>query len=252
MTERHRRYVDQITRESSEYLARLVAENDRLRGIIAEMETEKARAETALREALSEMRSRESSETSLRRRLEEIEKESRGFADRYLQIEEQNANLANLYVASYQLHVTFERQAVLAAIKEIVINFIGSEELAIYEMSHDRRELVLIDSFGVDTAPLRRVSIGFGLIGSVARSGEMYVISSRTNQAATDPTVTAAIPLKVDGHIVGLLAIFRLLPQKDSLQPIDFELFDLLASHGATALFCTAAFEKAKLRGDAS
>jgi len=251
MTDRHRRYIDQITRESSEYLQQLLAENDRLRSIIGELETEKTRAEASLREALSEMRVRESSEDSLRRRLEQTELESRAFADRYLQIEQQNANLANLYVASYQLHVTFDRQAVLGVIKEIVINLIGSEELAIYELSPDRRELLMIDSFGLDAATMIRLPVGLGLIGDVARSGEMFVVPSRQDMAAGEK-VTAAIPLKVDGHIVGVLAIFRLLPQKDSLQPLDFELFDLLAAHAATALFCTAAFEQAKLRGDAA
>ncbi len=250
MTEGHRRYVDQVTRQSAEYTQQLLSENDRLRSIIATLEVEKAQAEAALRAAHSEMKGREASEAALRRRLEEIEQESSAFANRYLEIEQQNANLANLYVASYQLHVTFDREAVLAAIKEIVINLIGSEELAIFEKAGD--ELLLIDSFGVENSSLRRVEIGSGLIGGVARSGERYVLSGRPNDGLSDLPVTAVIPLEVDGHLVGLLAIFRLLPQKESLQPIDFELFDLLASHGATALFCTAAYEKIKTVGDPS
>ena len=35
------------------------------------------------------------------------------------------------------------------------------------------------------------------------------------------------------------IAIFGLLPQKQELAPVDYELFDLLATHAATALFCT-------------
>ncbi|MCU1350031.1 MAG: hypothetical protein JWO56_3061, partial [Acidobacteria bacterium] len=35
------------------------------------------------------------------------------------------------------------------------------------------------------------------------------------------------------------IAIFTLLPQKPGLEPVDIELFDLLASHAASALYVT-------------
>src|SRR4051795_8178860 len=82
--------------------------------------------------------------------LSEIQDESRKAAERYVEVEQQNTNLANLYVASYQLNGTLDRERVIAAVQEIVINLIGSEELAIWEVEEELNALSLIGSFGID------------------------------------------------------------------------------------------------------
>jgi hypothetical protein len=46
--------------------------------------------------------------------------------------------------------------------------------------------------------------------------------------------------LKLDGRVTGALALFRLLPHKGGYQPLDNELFDLLATQAAVALYCTS------------
>jgi hypothetical protein len=43
--------------------------------------------------------------------------------------------------------------------------------------------------------------------------------------------------LILDGEVTGAIAVFRLLGQKQGLEDIDLQLFDLLASHAATALY---------------
>ena len=46
------------------------------------------------------------------------------------------------------------------------------------------------------------------------------------------------IPLKIKDRVIGVLAIFGLLEQKDKkLSRIDYELFSMLAGHAATAIF---------------
>jgi GAF domain-containing protein len=45
------------------------------------------------------------------------------------------------------------------------------------------------------------------------------------------------VPLKLGDQLVGALALFRLLPQKAGFEPLDRELFELLATHAATALY---------------
>jgi GAF domain-containing protein len=174
--------------------------------------------------------------------LSEIQEESRRASARYVEVEQQNTNLANLYVASYQLHGTLNRQRVLDSIQEIVINLIGSEELAIWELDAEREELTLAASFGIDSTTWRAVPLDSesGIIGLVAVTGERFV----AGQSPIEPTghekgLTACIPLKLDDRVVGAIGIFSLLAQKEGLEPVDFELFDLLASHAATALYCT-------------
>ena len=52
--------------------------------------------------------------------------------------------------------------------------------------------------------------------------------------------LTACVPLVLDSHVIGAIAVFRLLDQKESkLAPLDFELFDLLATHATSALYCS-------------
>ncbi len=43
-----------------------------------------------------------------------------------------------------------------------------------------------------------------------------------------------------------MIAIYRLLQQKERFQPLDFELFTLLAGHAATALFSSKLYERSE------
>ncbi len=167
----------------------------------------------------------------------ELEEQSRRFSERYIEVEEQNTKLANLYVASYQLNGTLDRARVIASIEEIIINLIGCEELGIWELDESTNALLLAGSFGIDAADWRSVPLGSGLVGAAASTGEPFIAEQIP---ATD--LVACIPLKLDERVVGAIAIFSLLQQKQGLEPLDYELFDLLASHAASALFCTRVY----------
>ncbi len=43
--------------------------------------------------------------------------------------------------------------------------------------------------------------------------------------------------MMVEGRAMGVIVIFRLLPQKAGLEPIDHELFALLSAHAGVALY---------------
>ena len=176
-------------------------------------------------------------EQVLRERVQTIEEESRSFSARYVEVEQQNTNLANLYVASYQLLGTLDRDRILEAIKEIVINLIGSEELAIFELTNGRLELA--GSFGLDQAEWASVALGHGIVGLCGETGVRFLTGEVLQPSGREEKLTACIPLKLDDQVVGAIAIFSLLPQKPGLEPVDLELFDLLASHAASALYCT-------------
>jgi hypothetical protein len=55
------------------------------------------------------------------------------------------------------------------------------------------------------------------------------------------------VPLKLEGKVMGVIAIFRLLPQKGGIEDLDRELFDLLATQAAFALYCTGLHAKVAL-----
>jgi hypothetical protein len=224
-TEIQRPLVEKAANDTREYLQALFDENQNLKKLVAELEF-----------TLSQ---RESLEAMLKRRVAAIEEESRQFSERYLEVEQQNTDLANLYVASYQLNGTLDRERIVASIQEIIINLIGCEELGIWELDDAFDVLGLIGSFGIDAGAWAAVPLASGVIGAVASTGERFIAGETEPASGRETGLTACIPLKLDDRVVGAIAIFRLLDQKQGLEPLDFELFDLLASHAATALVCT-------------
>ncbi len=135
------------------------------------------------------------------------------------------AELAKLLVATTALHQTLRRDDVLEALQEILINLIGTEDFAVFEVEPDG-ELSLAASFGgdrdgrlADTGPVR----------DVVASGEARLDDS--------DGLAACVPLAVDGRVTGALAVYTLLPQKQGFEAFDHELFGLLATHAATALY---------------
>ena len=223
-------YVRSVQEKTLKYVRDLIAENAKLCSLI----------DTLARELDRERKSRLQMEDQIAK----IDSERRAYLERYIEVEEQNANVSNLYVATLRLHGSIGRRDVLSAIHEIVINLVGSEELAVFDTSPDGSTLRLCSSFGIDPTPFETVRVGEGAIGRCAASGRIYVTDGpdavRTDREAD---LTACVPLVVDGVVTGAVAVFRLLKHKPKLEPIDHELFALLGSHGAVALYCTSLVE---------
>ncbi len=247
-------YVQKVHRETQRYIQALLSENARLRGLVEHLEGERAsltEEKIQLQDEVLTLREEldlhEQQQALLEQQLTNSEGESLTFAERYVELEEQNTNLANLYAVSYRMHGTLDRQKVLKAIEEIVINMVGSEELAIFELNAEGSALSRVNAHGLEPRRFETIEIGSGLIGRVVRSGEAYLEghSDRAGQLPEEAQLTACVPLKIEGRVTGAIAVFRLLPQKSgSLGPFDYELLDLLATQAATSLYFTALHEK--------
>ena len=244
-------YVQRVREGTRQYIQELLTENEKLRLFVATIEGEKVRLEEQVGLLREELDSHQSQATQLQEQLAHIEEENQRFSEKYVEVEQHNANLANLYVASYRLHSTLNRQEVLDTIQEIIINLIGSEELGIFELQPGHTSLELVSSFGIEPERYRQIALGSGLIGKVAQTGETYLQESSNGKGkgpvVEDAQLTSCIPLKVDGKVTGAIAIFRLLQQKSGLQEVDYELFHLLATHAATALYCSRVLVGASL-----
>ena len=57
-----------------------------------------------------------------------------------------------------------------------------------------------------------------------------------SNHGGTEATAIVSIPLQLNQRVVGLIALFKLLPQKTGIEPVDQELFEVLSTHAARAL----------------
>jgi hypothetical protein len=234
-------YVRKMLEATRRFGRDLLAQNERLGRLAAELEGEKERLQEELDAFGEQLERHQSEQARSHRQLAEIEEENCRFSREFVEVQQQNSNLAHLYVASFRLQRTLDRNEILDTIQEIIVNLIGSEEMAIFELDSEK-SLGLTRSLGIDAPSYRRVPLGAGAIGRAALTGEPFFsagVQVDEARAKTEDGLTACIPLKVDGQVTGAIAVFRLLQQKTGLAAIDHELFDLLASPAAVALYCS-------------
>jgi GAF domain-containing protein len=201
-------YVRQVRESTHQYVKELLTENEKLLTFAVTLGQEVA---------------------TLQQKLDAQTEAHESFAARFAEVEQLNSNLANLYVASYRLHGSLARADVLATLEEIVINIIGSEKFAVLEWDEGAPRVAI--AYGVDAR-----QIDFDLQGPWAdkmTAGETWIAP---NQDA-EPLVV--VPLRANDRVTGAIVIHRLLAHKPALEAFDLELFDLLATHAATALHCS-------------
>lgn len=194
---------------------------------------EKVRIENArLREL---MHAAKEAQMALQEKVALLTQENQQTQERVAVVERQTAYLTALYVATHQLNEATDRKALLAALQDIVCNIIGSEEHAILEKIPGQRRLRAIASMGIEPSKIAEIELADGIIGQAAAEGRLFVAPNSVPAAAPLP-LTACVPLRVGNDVVGVIAIFRLLAHKAQLEPLDYELFNMLTTQGAFAL----------------
>lgn len=217
----------ELFNKGKEFTEELLRENERLRYRLGNLE--------------GEVR-------DLQERFQEVEQENKDFASRYVEIEEQNNNLASLYVASYQLHSTLDFREVIQVVQEIILNLIGAKSFAILLLDENTNELRTIACDGEEVVPgLEKISVrlGEGVLGGVAKSGESYYLPQDASGVTLERPL-AAVPLKIKEHVIGVIAVYKLLVQKDAFSAVDYELFALLAAHASTAIFSAKLYSQSE------
>lgn len=168
-----------------------------------------------------------------------LEQERRAIASRLVEMERQNAHLGSLFVACHQLLGCVDRDDVLTTIQEIVVNLIGCEEVAIFECRPEQQRLTLAACRGLEANVYQSIAFGSGRIGRAAQSGRAWLAGDAGPAVETpiESGLSACVPMRLEGRVIGVIAVFRLLPQKNGFTRVDLELFDLLGVQAATALF---------------
>ncbi len=234
--DRSNSYVDKVRGETQRYMRQLLQDAGELRAALARLESDNSSLKQELLNARADLDLRKQEEYQLREKLSAIRSQSEAIAQQFQQVEYDNSNLMNLYVASYQLHGTLDRDHVVAAVREIIINLIGSEEFAVLELDRNG-ELRPVCSMGASFEQVQESRQLHAGVWQNALDGTRFVADGQNGE---DTALTACVPMTVDGRVTGVLAVFRLLPHKSQLEQIDHELFDLLASQAGTALYVAA------------
>src|SRR5262245_47859894 len=158
-------FIQQFFRKGAQLTEELLKENERLRDKVSDLERENGKlvahlaSDTAIRDLLRKIDQLESKKLDLLQRHARVEADTSRIDIDYREIESELANLANLYVAATQLHSARTVRTCIRNLKELLAQFLGAAEFAVYLASDDRTELIAIASEGVSPDEVARVPI---------------------------------------------------------------------------------------------
>lgn len=216
----------------------LQAENGRLRAAVE--------ADDAIRDLLRKIEALETEKESLLSQNKRIEQVTMDFNERFHEMENDFANLANLFVASNSLHSSLSPRAVSRRVKEVLEQLVGAEQFGVYLSTDEGRTLIPIVVAGLGSEPPSVEMLTAGPVGEVARSGAAQIDDEGDPSQGTVAAPAAVFPLQIDDNVVGVVAIFRSFSQKTRFSTVDFELFKLLGQHAAAALMSSGLFAQAE------
>lgn len=185
--------------------------------------------ELQLRCAATEERlhSAEGERDRLRGRMDHISTETRRDSAQFQELDEELNALANLHVATWQLHSTMSLREVAGIVVEICVNLIGADQLVVYLHDENSQRLIPVVERRDDAAA--EVPLDDRPIGAAIKSGTVKV------QGAGAWRVV--IPLTISTRVLGAVVIETFLPQKGEVTKLDRQLFDMIAELGSTALY---------------
>jgi hypothetical protein len=246
------RFVKKFSRSSltDEFALEYERLLDRLQTLESENATLRTQvaADHAVRDLLKKIELLEAEKSELLSRTNRAEALSTQFTNRVQEVESEFSNLANLYVASNQLHSSLSPRGVTRRIKEVLAQLVGAERYSMYLANPEGTELVPIASEGVPGGELLPVPVAGSQLGRVFASGGSEVEETGDPSKCGMDRPAAVIPLAVDDRVVGVIAIFSTLSQKNRFDAVDFELFRLLGQHAAAALVSASLFAQADRR----
>lgn len=174
-------------------------------------------------------------------RLDARDRDREELTQRLVEAEHQLGRLMNLYVATFQLHATLDPTEVQATIAEIAVDLLGAERFALLLREDGSKdcEIALARGLEHDNSGLydgERYSGGDPLVDAALEDGVLRMGPDEFSE------VIAAVPLRVQDAIVGVLVVLKLFDHKSILRAEDRDLLDLLAAHAASALFAARVY----------
>ncbi len=239
-------YVQQFFRKGAQLTEELLQENEQLRRAHVHLESENAALRTqlasdhAMRDLLRKIKQLEKEKDDLLSHVHEAELQSTRFGARFHEMEEELSKLANVYVASYQLHSTLNLQSVVKHLKELLQQLVGAQKYAVFMSDPPGKHLLLVASEGIDERKLARITLGAD--EPIAPFAERVFLTgaSRITEGplakSSERSPAAVLPMHFDDRVVGVIVIHTVFPQKPAFGPVDFELFKMLGAHAASAL----------------
>ncbi len=250
LTAKREEFLDNFFKRGAHFTTELLGEIDSLRKRVSNLSDENANLQThlasddAIRDLLTTIEKLEEDKHKLRTRMKDADNENRNYIDRYAVVEAELDGMANLYVASFQLHGTLQPEGVLSVLDQMLMQFVGAASFAIFlRQPADGTDLLIpVHAFHCDSVKGTTVPWNQGIIGESAATQVSHVGDPSISRGGDEPL--ACIPMVLGNETVGVIVIFELLEQKEKFVEIDYELFKLLALHSASAIVGAGLFSK--------
>jgi GAF domain-containing protein len=243
LTEQREEFLETFFKRGAEFTNELLHEVHGLQRRIKAAEDENAAlklqlaSDDAIRDLLVKIEALEKEKHALAHNIEHVRAESSDFAVRYREVEDELDSMANLYVASFQLHIALTPAEVFSIMEQILMQFVGVGRFAVYlrrGAKGAQNSLEPVHLFHCDELCGRALPIDDGIIGESLSTAVHYLADPR--KPREDGVPLACVPLVFGQTVIGVIVVHDLLEQKSAFVKTDLELFRLLGSHAAAAM----------------
>ncbi|MDQ3034986.1 MAG: GAF domain-containing protein [Myxococcota bacterium] len=247
-------FVRQFLRKGVEVTESLLEENRDIREQLHRIRDENARlrehvaSDDAIRDLLRKIEQLETDRRALLAKSDELDERSKQNESRTVEIEQELHDLANLYIASSHLHATLSVRGVMRHLAELLQQLMGSERYAIFLLDQSGTTARPVLTSGLDEADvtsLEESSSAEGLIATAITTGIARIRQDVPLRPGTIDDPLAIVPMNVRDVCVGVIVVVSVLAQKETWAAVDHALFELLGSHGGTALIAANQYASA-------
>lgn len=241
-------FVRSFFKKGVELTETLLEENGVLRKELESLQSDNARlraqiaSDDAIRDLLKTIEKLEAEQQALIASRSELEQETQRDEGRYHEVESQLNDLANLYIASFQLHASLSLRRTVRHLQDMIGQLVGAGEYIFYIMDEGESKAFPLTWDGVSQEDLTAIELSDGPIADACVAGIEHIVDDPS--APTDGPL-AVIPVVVQNRAVGAIVVLGLLEQKTGWDSVDHEIFKLLGAHAGHALAAANLFLQA-------
>ena len=243
-------FIQQFFRRGAQISEELLNDIERLRQQVTELEVDNGRlrarlaSDGAIRELLRKIEELEAEQNKLISDSARPETTQAEFARRFAELENELAHIGTLHVANLQLHASMSIRRAFRSIRELLAQFLGAAQFAIYWEDDDPALIVPIMVEGLSKREAREVGVDESSMWAPYKRGHVWVADGSSASGSIEHPV-AIIPMHMGAERLGAVVIFKTLPQKTTFDPADRELFKLLSTQAAAAIVHAHLFNQA-------
>ena len=180
----------------------------------------------------------ESSIVRLEKTILELRAQSGSARALRAQAEDDCRRVTCLFATLAHLTSAVTRNDAIAVVQEVLANLVGTECYAAFLHKGEGGGLEPLFSLGVGPEWMSQIAAEAGAVGKALRTGSVVLV--RAPAEARESQAAAAIPLRMRNQTVGVIAVARLLPQKNGWDSLDIAVLELLAEYAAVSILSKA------------